>query len=326
MSEYTVLPPPNTSPTIAMTGSIQKYMDVAATSTGKRAISTVPVSSTIFCQGTDERSSGQQPGQSVKSRCWGRGKERAEGRRLNLLLRRAPDPDVGKVPNPQIIRNRRQRNVFNAGFVAFLEHLRADVVRRVAAGKAHANVAAGEQVGQVVEHKKVAKERVAEADEIRSLLVASNTAAASFGELIGGEAEGVTLGHDLNLATAGTVPRRAEVLGKGRGCSVSNGVGREPDAYGAGLEQGREMHTGRKQADAANLEVRKSKRVAKGISVLKVVRKHVEHDGAFNNSGRVVAAQLKLAAVERGDYGKLLRSQRKKAGGLIAAANDEGFN
>jgi hypothetical protein len=81
-------------------------------------------------------------------------------------LRRASNTNVGEITNTQIIRDGRERNVLDASFVAFLPHLSSNVIRRVAAGEANADVPIGEHIGQVMQHEKVAEKRVAETDEI----------------------------------------------------------------------------------------------------------------------------------------------------------------
>jgi len=94
------------SPTIAMTGSIQKNTDVAATSTGNSAMSTLPVSSTIICVGggieIDEGGGGEGEGRRSSSSLQGvtgRG-----GGGLDLFLRRAANTNIGEVAHAQIVR------------------------------------------------------------------------------------------------------------------------------------------------------------------------------------------------------------------------------
>jgi len=216
--------------------------------------------------------------------------------------------------------------VFHASLVTLQLHLRADVVLEISAGKAHADVPSGEHVGQVMQHEEVAEEGVAEADEVRGLLVAAHAAAPRLGQLLGRKAEGMALRHKFNLTSSGTLPRGAEVLGKGRTSSVSNCIGRETDANRAGLEEGREVHPGRNYALPAHLKVRKRKRVTKSVAILKIVRKDIEHDRPFNDGVGVVAAELQLTGAERGNDGKFLGGERKEPAGLIIAANDESFN
>ena len=133
--------------------------------------------------------------------------------------------------------------MLDASFVAFLPHLRADVIRDIAAGKANANIPSSKHFSQVVKHEKVAKERVAKTDEIRALFVASNAATTCFGELVGRECESVTLRNDFNHATRSTVARGGEIFGEGGGARVADCIGRQAHTHRAGLKEGGEMHS-----------------------------------------------------------------------------------